>query len=230
MHLVYVDDSKGDRYVCFSAIAIPVASWNDALEHLIRLRREMFASDGIYITKELHATDWLGGRGSVASRFVPKAARARLFKFMLDGIADLPNAQIFNAYGHKTQEERLFERLLNRIHINMTAKESHALIISDEGKNYDFMLRRLRRVNFVSFRGRPARNDPLNRIVEDISYRDSARSYFIQAADFSAFSLLRFKHPTPNIEKYGLAQAFRILDRALVKNANYQDPLGIIYA
>ena len=230
MHLVYVDDSKGDRTVCFSAIAIPVTSWNDALNHLIRLRREMFATDGIYITKELHATDWLGGRGNVARSFVPKGARARLFKFMMGGIADLPNVQIFNACCHKSQEELVFERLLNRIHRNMQAHDSHALIISDEGKNYDNMLRRLRRVNFVQFRGRPARNDPLDRIVEDISYRDSQRSYFIQAADFCAFSLLRHKHPTRTIQKYALQDAFRLLDNVLVRKANYADPLGIIYA
>lgn len=230
MHFVYIDDSKGERQVCFSAICIPAPSWNDALDRLVEMRREMWASDKVYIRKELHATDWVSGRGRVSPSFIPKAARARLFRYVLSGIAQLPNVQIFNAYAHCTQEDRVFEYLLNRIHINMQYHNSQATIFSDEGKNYDAMLRKLRRHNVVSFRGRPQRNDPLDRIVEDIVYRDSARNYFIQCADFCAFSLLRHKRPTDKITKYGLADAFLLLKPALVTKANYRDPLGIIYA
>lgn len=230
MHFVYIDDSKGERHVCYSAICFPATSWNDALNQLIGVRREMWHSDKIYIRKEIHATDWLGGRGKISPEFVPKAARARLFKFYLDGIAQIPNVQIFNAYAHKTQEERLFDRLLNRIHINMQYHNSLATIFSDEGKNYDAMLRKLRRINYVSFRGRPARNDPLDRVTEDIVYRDSAKNFFIQSADCCAFSLLRHKHPTHRLTKYGVDQAFLRLEHVMVKNANYRDPHGIIYA
>jgi hypothetical protein len=75
-----------------------------------------------------------------------------------------------------------------------------------------------------------AKNLPLDRIVEDIWYKDSAASFFVQAADFCAFSLLRFESPTPNVRRHGLQDAFRILDRALVKRAFAGDPkrLGII--
>lgn len=230
MHFAYIDDSKGDRSVCYSAIVIPAQSWNSALASLIEMRRQMAATDGIFIRKELHATEWVGGRGRIARDFVPKAARARLFRFVMQTIADLPNVCIFNAYAHKSQEERLFDRLLNRIHINMQKQNSQAIIFSDEGKNYDAMLRRLRRFNPVSFRGRPTRNDPLDRIVEDIVYRDSAANYFIQCADFCAFSLLRHKQPTANVVKYGLDNAFLELKPVLVTQANYRDPMGIITA
>ena len=66
--------------------------------------------------------------------------------------------------------------------------------------------------------------------MEDIVYKDSARSYFVQAADFCAFALLRFKHPTEKLKKRGIDQSFRLLERALVKEANRSDPLGIVYA
>jgi hypothetical protein len=66
--------------------------------------------------------------------------------------------------------------------------------------------------------------------VEDIVYRKSERSLFIQAADFCAFSLLRMETPTPKIERMGLADAFLVLERVLEKRAYSADPrrLGIV--
>src|ERR1700675_1030860 len=101
------------------------------------------------------------------------------------------------------RDERLFDFLLNRIVTNMRKSGSHALLIADEGKNYDWMLRKMRRVNYIPSRygawysGDFTKKIPIDRIIEDISYRDSARSLFIQAADFCAYALLRSERPIP---------------------------------
>jgi hypothetical protein len=70
MHLVYIDDSKDPGAVCFSAILIPAVGWQGALDHLIALRRQLWESDRIYIRKELHATDFVGGRGRISPKYV----------------------------------------------------------------------------------------------------------------------------------------------------------------
>lgn len=236
MHLVYIDDSKDLNLLCFSAILIPAGSWHEALDHLIGARRHMRESDGIYSSVELHATDWLGGRGNVAPHVVPKGARVRLFDFFLSSVVRLPGVQVINACDRRNLEMTLFERLLNRINVNMGRAGSHAMIISDEGKSYDKLLRKMRRHNYIASRygawpdGSPARNIPVSRIIEDISYRDSARSLFVQAADFAAYSLLRFEAPTKNAAKYGFDKSFLTLDPVLVKRAFAADPkrLGII--
>lgn len=69
-----------------------------------------------------------------------------------------------------------------------------------------------------------------DRIVEDLVYRKSERSLFIQAADFCAFSLLRMEAPTPATIGHGLQDAFMLLEPVLVKVAYATDPrrLGII--
>jgi hypothetical protein len=209
-----------------------------SLDHLIGMRRAMRASDGVFNSIELHATDWLGGRGNVAPAVVPKGARARLFNFALSSIALMPGVQIINAHAPKAQEMRLFERMLTRIHKNVSNAGSRAIIFSDEGKNYDALLRRLRRFNpipshFGSWAGgKPTVNVPLERILEDVVYRDSSRSYFVQAADFCAFSLLRYETPTPKITKLGVHKSFEILKRVLVTQAFAADPkkLGIVRA
>ncbi|KAA2241130.1 hypothetical protein F0L46_04855 [Salinarimonas soli] len=157
-------------------------------------------------------------------------ARARLFDFTLTGITRIPGVQIFNGYAHKKKEEKLFEYLMNRIQKNMENAGSQALIFSDEGKSYDSMLRKLRRVNYIPSRYGAPRNVPLTRIVEDIVYKKSEASYFIQAADLAAFSLLRFKHPTEKLTKYGVDKSFLLLERAMVKDANRKDRFGIVYA
>ncbi|HLG90337.1 MAG TPA: DUF3800 domain-containing protein [Alphaproteobacteria bacterium] len=238
MHLVYIDDSKDDKYLCFSALCIPAKFWQAALTHLVDMRRQMKACDGIYTSIELHATDWIGGRGNVAPFPVYKGTRARLFDFALSCYTRLPGVQLFNAFGMRADEDVLFERLLNRIHVNMTKAGSQAFIICDEGKTYDRILRKQRRHNYIPSRfgdwggGQEAKNIPVHTVIEDINYRRSDRSYFVQAADFCAFSLLRHESPTAATIKYRLHRSFWILEPIMVKQAYANDPLkaGVIRA
>lgn len=91
----------------------------------------------------------------------------------------------------------------------------------------------MRRRNYItSARGSlggsaDAKNKPVDRIVEDIVYRDSKHSTFIQLADFCAFSLLRFESPTPRTVAAGLDVAFKRLDPIIVKHAFTKDPKGL---
>lgn len=208
----------------------PAEKWNAALEQIVGLRRQMNSSDGSYISKEFHSTDWVGGRGRISPTFIPVGARIRLFKFFVAGITRIPEVKIFNGVALKNREDKLLEYMLNRIQTNMARCNSQALMFSDEGKNYDQMLRRLRRFNYIPSRFGPARNVPITHIVEDIVYRDSAKSMLVQAADACAFSLLRYKYPTAKLQKHNFHEAFELLDRVLVKQANRLDKHGIIYA
>lgn len=230
MHLVYVDDSKDDQSCCFSALILPADRWIEALDHLIAFRRAIRQSHGIYTTIELHATDWIGGRGNVAPQTILRSERAIIFRQALVHFAELPALSIINAHGPRRQDQALFERLCNRIQANMVAQGSRALIISDEGKNYDNLVRRLRRYNPIPSRFGGTIHRPLDRIIEDLVYRKSERSLFIQAADFCAFSLLRMEAPTPAIIRHGLADAFLTLEPVLERRAYAGDPrkLGII--
>lgn len=232
MHLVYIDDSKDDVSCCFSAIIIPAARWADALDHLIAFRRRIKAEHGVYTTIELHATDWLGGRGNVAPLTIRRDVRATIFREALKHFVALPDCSIVNAHGRRNEDELLFERLCNRIQRNMERRDSRALLISDEGKIYDGIVRRMRRHNPIQGRFGGVLQKPISRIIEDIVYRQSERSLFIQAADFCAFSLLRMESPTESIIRRGLEDAFLLLEPVLVKQAFSGDPrrLGIIRA
>jgi len=113
---------------------------------------------------------------------------------------------------------------------------SNALIISDEGKSYDKLLRRMRRFNFIPSKigmwetGTISKNIRIGRVIEDLVYRDSARSLFIQAADACVYALLRSENPLPSKSALGLDQSLMILERIMVKLAFAKCPrkLGII--
>jgi hypothetical protein len=233
MHFVYIDDSKDSKLACFSALVIPADRWREALDWVLGARAQMNKSDGIYLRKEMHATDWNAGKGKVGPRLVSVQRRVELYNYFLQCLASMNYAQLLNAAVPLVDEDRAFERLLNRLNVNMTRAGSTAVIFSDEGKNYDAMLRRMRKHNYIPSQfGRwpegAAKNLPLDRLLEDIVYRDSKRSLFIQAADACAYALLRQENPIPSKTKWGLDKSFAILDPILVKAANRRDPLGII--
>ena len=124
--------------------------------------------------------------------------------------------------------------MLNRLNVNMRKAKSAAIIVCDQGKNYDAMLRRMRHFNRIPSRfglwpGRKiSRNITLDLILEDIVYRDSKKSLFIQAADCCGYALLRRENPLPSKTAFGLDKSFYQLEPVIVKAANHKDPYGII--
>ena len=137
---------------------------------------------------------------------------------------------------HLGPQDRSFERLLNRINRTMSAKNSYCMLICDEGKeaHYTKMVRRMRVFNHIPSNrgswatGKQTKNIPLDRIVEDPQFKDSASSYFVQQCDMTAFGLLRRERPTPRMKRYGSHKSFNVLDKVLVKVCNRNDPHGVI--
>jgi hypothetical protein len=231
MHLVYIDDSHDTKNYCFSALMLPAEKWYAHFAYLKQLRDALKASDGIHTTVELHATDFLGGRGEIAPAIISKARRAGLFNWYLDQLASMPDLSIIHAC--MADEYKAFEWMLNRIDRTMLARNDHAMLVSDQGKSYDTMLRRMRHINPIPSSvgawpgGAPTQNIPIQRIIEDIVYRDSKHSMFIQAADFCAFALLRFIAPTSAATRFGFDQSLRRLAPAIFTGANRKCPFGL---
>lgn len=153
-------------------------------------------------------------------------------------IASLPGAHIFNAISPKAAERLIFERLLNRVNINMRKSGSNAIIIHDEGKDYTHLVRRMGVYNPIQSmyghweNGKAYKNIPLEHILEDIVFRNSEDSYFIQMADFCSYALFRCEYPLAAKAKYKLETAFEELHSICVREAFGTDPkgLGIIRA
>jgi Protein of unknown function (DUF3800) len=236
-HLAYIDDSRDTTTSVFCAIIIPVADWLRIADELLQFRRQLRKKYGIYVAAELHASDFLAGKGHLGAALT-EPQRAAIFGEVLDFVASRAPLEVLPACGPRPDEDKLFERLVDRLNVNARKKRSHMIIVSDEGKDYTGMVRRMRRYNVITSKygawpdGSPWQNMPLKHIVEDIVFRDSRRSALIQLADFCAFSLLRNQKPTPRITRMGLDQAFLRLHPVLIPQAFAKDPrkLGIIRA
>ena len=236
MFLAYIDDSGDEKVRCYSALLVHESVWRINRAMVLDFRRSLKQTDGIYITKELHATEFVAGRGNVAAIAVSKSRRCEIFHEALAFIAGLPKIRMLNAIGPRSDERQLFERLITRLNRTMAEWRSHAVMIHDEGKDYSHVVRRMGIYNPVPSRygkwpdGLTYKNMPTERLIEDIIYRDSKSSPFIQMADFCAYALFRSEYPLASKTKYGLDKAFEVLAPICITAASETDSrkLGII--
>jgi Protein of unknown function (DUF3800) len=240
MYLVYLDDSRDEKIAVATALLIPADRWNDVFKVVRQWRRDLKRSDGIYVYKELHATEFVAGRGRIAPKVVSKHRRSQIFGEALDVVATLPGVALFNAIANNDEEDLAYERILNRINRTLQPDvwNSYAMLLWDEGKNAEHrkLTRRMRVTNPIPSKygewpqGTFTKNIPLDRIIEDPLFKDSAQSYFIQLVDFCAYALLRREHPLASKSQYGIDKAFARLKPVCFKNANYKDPDGVVRA
>ena len=149
---------------------------------------------------------------------------------ILNGIEGL---RIFTVCRTSNPEWAL-ERLLTRIHKTMETWDSHATMIFDEGKEAEItrLLRKMGVYNpvpvYVAPGVKEVRNLAVDRIIEDPTFKQSERSYFIQMADFVAYALLRREKRLESKDKYGIHECFDLLTDAVERKASPRDPMGVI--
>lgn len=237
MRFIYVDESHDEHLYVLSALALPADRWNQALDQVIEFRRGLKRSDGIYLSAELHAWKFVSGRGNIADKIVTKFRRCEIFAEILKFMTTLPGVQLFNAALPVKQADWAFERLINRINRALQDWQTYGILICDQGNEAKFtsLLRRMRRFNPIPSRkgewretGKPTKNIPIDRILEDPFFKRSDQSYFLQLVDFAAYALLRRERPVATKSKYGLDKAFNNLKPILVLKANSNDPEGVI--
>ena len=237
MHLIYIDDSRDEKLCVFSALAIPADSWRAAFSVVRDFRHSLRTSDGIFVRTEFHAWKFVSGRGRISERIVAKGRRCVIFTQGLQMVASLPGARLFNAVFPAKSDEKAFEWMLNRFQRSLTAWDSRAILVCDEGKEsvYTRLARRMGVYNPIPSAfgkwdesGQVTKNIPTDRILEDPFFKKSERSYFIQLVDFCGYALLRRENPLPSKTRYGLDKAFASLAPILVREASRKDPDGII--
>ena len=204
MHLTYIDDSGDEELCVFSALTIRADKWNFCLKEIKNFRHDIQTSDGISIYREFHAWQFVSGRGKIADGIVPKGRRCQIFKQTLQMVSMLPEARLFNTVFPAKASEPAYEALLGSINQNLQQQDSHAILICDEGKEtiHTKLVRRMQTLE----------NGAIDRILEDPFFKQSDQSYFIQLSDFCAYALLRQERPIASKTKYGLDQAFNLLE------------------
>lgn len=233
MHLIYIDDSYDHPRQVYSAIAVPAHLWRTFFDRIKEWRRALNQSDGILITKEFHATEFVAGRGRLGPQVVGKYRRSRIFRDAMALLNDMEGLKIFNVC-RTSKPEWALERLITRIHKTMETWDSYAMLIMDEGKEAETtrLLRKMGVYNPVPVYVAPGvtetQNLKVSRILEDPGFKPSERSYFVQMADFVAYALLRREARLPSKDFYGYHECFDMLTHVVAKEASLTDPMGVI--
>lgn len=238
MHLFYIDDSKDEQIAVFSALSVPADQWRDTYNRIKSFRAALKKSDGIPIRTELHATEFVAGRGSlgIPTIVIPKGRRCSIYLECLRMITSLPGISIINVCMSRSREDLAFEYLVNRIQKAAEHSSGQALIISDRGKEgpYTKLIRRMGVFNHIPSQygswdgGKRTKNIPTDRVIEDAIFKDSKSSHLVQMADLCAYALLRRERPLESKNRYGIQKAFDILSPVLNRNASTKDPDGIV--
>jgi hypothetical protein len=239
MYIVYIDESADQTagVATISALAVPAGSWAAAFARLRRFRHELRRSDDIYVQKELHAWKLVSGRGAIAPRVVTKHRRCEIFREHVRLATELPGAALLNAVCPTKGVEHAMERLLTRLNRCAAADRDCFLVVCDQGKEvvYTRLARRMRVQDpFASCcgtcdeAGSAPGSIPLDRLVEDPFFKDSAQSYFIQLVDMCCYALLRREVPVESRSRYGVHTAFDQLSPILRREAGAADPEGIL--
>lgn len=243
--IAYIDESYDDDAFAMSALIVPTHAWRDAFLRLQEYRKHLKETHGIFTSKELHATEFVAGRGRIAPTAIPKGLRAFLFKETLQVISSLPGAAIISgcwpAKGASLNSvhTKAFARIQERLQRRSVSLDAQIIVIADEGKEVELLkvARRSKLWNPIGSQfgawedGSSFKNIPNDRLIEDPFFKPSFRSYFLQAVDFVAFALLKSEvAPTPRVRKYGLQNCYQLLAPVCVKEASKKDPknLGIV--
>lgn len=229
MYLMYVDESgdpghKGaTQHFVLSGLVLHESHWLNSFRLIKAMRERLRDSYGIKRSKELHASRTISGRGALFGRRWTIEERLSLMRDVLSTACSMPGATTINVSLNKAaffSDDRraraamdtAWTYLLQRFHNVITDGHGneHGMVIHDSGHGVEVrkLMRKLRVINMVPSKFGPARNKPLDRIIEDPVERDSYHAQFVQVCDFLAFALLRYEEP---LAKYpGLESLFDV--------------------
>lgn len=256
MFLMYVDES-GDpgllqansptRYFTLTGLIVHELRWQQSLDQLIAFRRRMNGAFGLHLREELHAARLINNPGPLVR--IRRNDRLTIIRHFANELARLPDVNIINIVVDKTNKPANYDvfstawkALIQRFQNTMSYHnfrgpanpDERGMIFPDhtDDKKLTQLLRRLRRYNPVpnqpQFGLGSYRNLTIDAVIEDPNFRDSAHSYFIQAADLSAFLLYQKLQPSSYIRRKSAQNYFDRLGPALCKVASATDPQGIV--
>lgn len=253
MYLMYVDesgdsglvDSPTDDFV-LTGLVVHEPDWLPYLNRLIAFRRRMRDSHGLLLREELHASRLLTRPGALVR--IKKNDRLTIIRAFTHELSQLERLRLICVHVDKRTKntdydvfERawtaLIQRFLNTIERgnfpHSGAAEETGMLFPDDTDQLKLtrLVTRLRRYNPVPNQprfGSGYRNLPIERVIEHPSFRDSAGSYYVQAADLAAFLLYQSVAPSSYVSRKGARWHFDRLLPIVLRQASASDPRGVV--
>jgi len=253
MFLLYADES-GDsgvvnspvRYFILTGLIIHELRWKETLDSLIQFRRYLRDTKGLKLREEIHAEKFINNPGKLGR--IPKHDRLDILKKCLDWAASQGDLNVITIRMDKNGKlENVFEsawktfiqRFENTLsHNNFRGPQNpddRGVILSDntDGEKLTKLLRKMRRFNPIPHDKSMGysvgtRNVPLEKIIEDPVFRDSAHSFFHQIVDVIAYCAKQKYEPNRYMRQKGGSNFYERLQPILVTEASRKNPLGVV--
>jgi hypothetical protein len=133
VRLFYVDESYDSTTFCLSAVGIRHTDWQDCFQRIRQHRLVLKREYGIFLRKEIHAQEFVSGRGRISPETITKHDRSRIFAGLLRLVASLPNVMVINicleSAGRKNPQIDAWDRLLNRIERTLLEMDRRELLL-----------------------------------------------------------------------------------------------------
>lgn len=169
VRIFYVDESYDASKFCISAIAIRHSEWQECFREVKNHRAQLKQQHGIQTSKEIHAREFVAGRGFHDLKELTKWKRSRIYLGLLQLVARLPKVLIFNVCldvkAHADPHLTAWERLVNRI--ERTLLEFEVRESKDRGKWLSNLRTALSAADFESVNRRLSDYYPKAMIVSD---------------------------------------------------------------
>jgi len=250
---MYVDES-GDsgllnsptRFFVLTGVVLHELRWDEYLSRIIEFRKRIRTSFGLLLREEIHAARMLNKPGDLVR--IKRNDRLSIIKYFVDELASLQDISIINVVVDKQGKpdsydvlgnawkiliQRFSNTIFNRNFPGPANADDRGFIIPDMGevKKVTEIIRRMRRYNPIPNQGAYGsgyRNVRVSNLVEDPFFKDSEKSYLIQAADVAAFVLYQNICPSSYMKKKGGHNFFKRLEGVLCTVASTTDPNGIV--
>lgn len=216
------------KLFCLSGLVVHELRWRDTLEDMAGFRRELWRQYRVNIEDELHAGDMINKPSKLPASLqrLHKHERLAIVRHFADKIATLADVSVINVVVDKSsgrlpnKEEvfrrawySLFQRFENTIRYQNFPgpknPDERGVVFPDntDGEKLKRFLNDMRRNNPLMVRhptgGFTYNNQPIRVVIEDPILRDSRESYFIQAADCTAYLLKQFREPCGYMKRHG---------------------------
>lgn len=195
----YIDESGdvgmsgGSKTFTLTCVLIPMDDWDDRLDYLVKMRREIKRKYGVLLRQEAKANHIVGAKKVYRDLGLGDGQLRDIYQMHMRAIERLSSG----TFSIVIRKDKLTKRdadvlemawryLLERLRKRSESTGAPILLIHDNGQDGDIrkIVRRFRKFTFTA--GGQRTSAPL--IVEDPTPRDSQQSYFIQLADIAAYA------------------------------------------
>lgn len=254
MYLLYVDES-GDpgltgsptRYFVLSGLVVHELRWAAYLDKLIAFRGRMRSTFGLKLREEFHSSQLLSRPRQLVR--IKRNDRLTMIRAFANQLGQLPDLSVINVVVDKTGKaesydvfERAWTVLVQRFENTISHRnfpgpanpDERGIVMCDHTADQKLLrlLRQMRRYNPVPHQvalRSGHRNLPLQYVIEDPCFRDSAHSYFVQAVDLIAFLLYQKVAPSAYMRRTYGCNYFNKLRPILCLVASSSDADGIVW-